>query len=354
MQAQHKLDKTNKRGHRLVIFIPALNEAKSIVEVIERVPKDLDGVDEIEILVINDGSTDQTAFLAQEAGAVVISHKKNLGVGAAFRTGVDYALKSGADYVVNIDADGQFNPADIHKLLEPLIHAQADMVTASRFMKAPPEMELAKKLGNYAVARIVSFLSGRRIWDASCGFRAYNRDTLTHMNLFGDFTYTQETLLDLSFKRFRILEIPIQVGPRVHGTSRVASSLIRYAVLSSKIMFRSFCDHRPFLVFGGMSLVLIVISLFLAGFVLSHYAVTGSFSPYKVIAFASSFSFALGILALMTGLVADMLSRVRKLQEKTLIQLRSLTDYSASSGPNCIHCGQSKPRDQSTTKHATE
>jgi glycosyltransferase involved in cell wall biosynthesis len=305
--------------------MPALNEAATIQDVIGRIPRTIEGIGEIRVVVVDDGSTDATVALAREAGAEVVRHGRNRGVGAAFQTGVEAALELGADIMVNMDADGQFDPQDIVKLVTPIVADRADFVTASRFVDEAlhPVMPRSKFLGNQGMSLLISVLSGRKFYDVSCGFRAYSRETLLRLNLHGQFTYTQESFLDLTFKGLSILEVPIQVrGTREHGESRIASNLLRYAVATSKIIFRSFCDYRPILVFGSIALVLWGVATVLGLFLMVHWLQTGTFTPHKWAGFTAGYLGAMGFLVAVSGLVADMLGRMRMNQERILYQMR--------------------------------
>ncbi|MEX2015865.1 MAG: glycosyltransferase family 2 protein [Candidatus Hydrogenedentales bacterium] len=307
------------------MVIPALNEAATIADVIARVPRDIPGINEVFVLVVDDGSTDETATLARNAGAEVVSHSVNKGVGAAFQTGVERALGMGAEYVVNMDGDGQFNPDDIRKLLAPLLEQRAEVATASRFMDPSlrPEMTRIKLYGNRMMSRLISRLCGKRFYDVSCGFRAYTRDALLRLNLFGAFTYTQETFLDLTFKGVPIQEVPVQVrGTREFGRSRVASNLFTYAFQTGKIIFRSYRDYRPMHLFGGIAAMLFLLSLALGAFFIGHYFVRGTFSPHIWAGMTSGALLGLGTLSFITGLVADMLARMRVNQERMLYLLK--------------------------------
>ena len=216
------------------------------------VPNKIDGVGQIRVLVIDDGSTDDTAGLARRAGAEVVQHRTNEGLGSSFQEDVRLAIENKADILVNIDGDGQFDPGDIPKLVGPIVNRKADMASASRFLDRDlvPEMPAVKKWGNRAVARVVWLLTGKRFRDVSCGFRAFSREALLRMNLFGSFTYTQESFLDLAFKELKLLEVPVQVrGTREFGESRIASSIPRYAVRSLLIMLRAFISYKPFRLF---------------------------------------------------------------------------------------------------------
>ena len=315
----------NGLGPFLLVVVPCLNEENTVGWVVANIPRDIEGIGKVEVLVFNDGSTDATAHRAQEAGAEVVSHQTNQGLGATFRDAVGIALSKGADILVHIDGDGQFDPADIPLLVEPVVRNQAHMVTASRFLERDliPKMPVVKLLGNRGVAYIVWLLSGKRFHDVSCGFRVFSRETLLRMNLFGSFTYTQESFLDLIFKDLTILEIPVKVrGTREFGTSRVASSIPRYAVRSLKIMLRAFISYRPFRLFFSIACVFLAIGLGLLVFLGLHYIETGAFSPHIWAGFVGgSFCF-LGFSTFIIGLIGDMLVRIRINQENILYYLK--------------------------------
>jgi glycosyltransferase involved in cell wall biosynthesis len=302
-------------------MVPCLNEEPTVGTVIAGVPRKIDHVDEVEIVVIDDGSTDSTAERAVEAGAHLLRHPHTLGLGCAFRSGVQRALALGADLAVNIDGDGQFDPADIPELIAPILSGEAEMVTASRFLDAKlvPKMRVLKRWGNSWVAWIVCLITGQRFRDVSCGFRAFSREALLRMNLFGTFTYTQETFLDLLFKGLSIVEVPVEVrGTREFGSSRVASSIPRYALRSLKIMFRAAIGYRPFRFFSAVAALFLALGFGLLGFLFAHYLRTGAFSPHIWSGFVGgSFAF-LGCMTIVIGFIGDILHRMRMNQEELL------------------------------------
>ena len=233
---------------RLLVAMPALNEQRTVAGVIEGIPREIPGVGEIEVVVVDDGSDDLTGQKARAAGAHVIRHPKPGGVGAAFHSALAYGIESGADLIVSIDSDGQFDPADIPALVQPVVSGEADFATASRF-KDPaliPEMPWLKLWGNRMMSRLISRLAGQTFYDVSCGMRCYSRRAMLQLHLLARFTYTQEVFLNLAFKQMKIVEVPIRVrGVREFGKSRVANNLWRYGFRTAQIIFRSYRDYHP-------------------------------------------------------------------------------------------------------------
>lgn len=312
-------------GLKLVVIIPALDEEKTVGDVIGNIPQAIPGVSRIQVLVVDDGSTDETGRVAREAGARVLRHASTRGVGAAFQTGVREAIEMGADVVVNIDADGQFDPQDIPKLITPIIEKKADCVTASRFIDPDltPEMPFWKRWGNRRMSRLIGRLTGQRWHDVSCGMRAYSRRAALSLNLIGRFTYTQEVFLALSMKGLSILEVPVKVrGEREYGRSRVARSLWRYAFQTMKIILRCHRDYYPMRFFGRIALILGVVGLACWGFLLVHYLHFGKFSPHKWAGFVGATFVGLAVFALQFGIIGDMLNRHRLYLEEILYHAR--------------------------------
>jgi glycosyltransferase involved in cell wall biosynthesis len=312
---------------KLVVIIPALNEAKTIEAVIRAIPRHISGISQVEVIVIDDGSTDATARLSQAAGATVVEHKQNMGVGAAFHSGIRAALEAGADIIVNIDADGQFNPDDIPTLIAPVQRGDAGFVTTTRFGKKEffPDMPTIKRWGNQWMVYIINFLTGQKFTDVSCGFRAYSREAALKLVLFGHFTYTQETFIDLTFKNIVMMEIPLKVrGEREFGKSRVASNLWRYGVKSATIIFRAARDYYPFYFFGVPGIGLFVAGLVGMIFLMIHYLQTGQTYPYRSLVPLSGILIIIGFLMFFMSMLADMLHRNRKIQEEILYLNRKM------------------------------
>ncbi len=317
--------KNNTQNKKLIIYLPALNEENNIGRVVASLPRKLEGINTIQYLVIDDGSTDSTATRALSAGAQVVSHDRNRGVGAAFHSAVQFALENKADILVGIDADGQFDPEQIPALIQPILENQADMVVGNRFMSGLPEnMSRLKYWGNQKVAQLVSIIAAQKFQDVSCGFRAYSRESLLRLNIFGEFTYTHETILSLMYQGLRVMEHPIKVEYFPDRKSRVAGSILRYAIQTSKIILRVLLDYRPIRVFGSFGGACMGIGIGFEAFLIGHYILTGSFSPYKSTGFIGLGFIIFGLLVLIIALVSDMLNRLRLNQDKILYELKRI------------------------------
>jgi len=324
--SRSSVQSSRRSGKKLIILIPAYNEATTITKVIEAIPESFVGIKTLQIIVIDDGSTDTTAKLAKQSGAKVLSHTTNFGVGQALQTGLEAALQAQADYVVNIDADGQFSPSDIQKLLKPLLAQEAEVVTGSRFLKAnwTPPMDTSKYWGNRFMAWFLSQILHQKITDATCGFRAFTREAILRMQLFGRYTYTQEMFLQFRRQRLTFQEVAVRVRPtlRPGGKSHVVSSLSHYIFQASIILLRSLRDYRPFHFFGLPGLFLALIGTVSGGFTLFHYLQAGEITPYKSLGFIALFAWLGALLLFLVALIADMLDRIRSQQEKILYYLR--------------------------------
>lgn len=305
-----------------LVYMPALNEAETIFKVITSIAS-LEGIGGINILVVDDGSTDHTAQLSKEAGATVIKHNHNKGVGTAFHTAVEYAVSKGYQAMVSIDADGQFKSDEIHKLIKPIKDHRADFVLGIRFQDGRPEnMSKVKFHGNKMVNGIISKISKTSIKDASCGFRAYSQKALLHLNLYGRFTYTHETILDLLDKNLEVEQVPITVTYFPNRNSRVAGSISNYAVRTSRVIFKCYKDYAPFYFFINIGMLFLLTSILIGGFVGYHWITQGTISPYKSFGIIALAFFGIFFLFLILALLGDMLSRIRRNQEKILFSLK--------------------------------
>ncbi len=310
---------------KLLVIIPAFNEERTIEKVINRIPQKIVGVKKISTLIVDDGSSDKTAKIAKKHGCLVISHAANFGVGKSLQTGLERAVELKADIAVNIDADGQFDPREIPKLVKPLLDNKADVAVSNRFHKKnkiPKNMPVTKYYGNLFMTHFINFLINANFEDVSSGFRAYNKEALLNLNLSGKFTYTQEMFIDLSFKGLRIINVPVSVRYFKNRKSKVADSIVDYSLRSLKIIVKAFRDYKPMLFFLYLSLPFLSITIMTMSFLFVYYLGTGSFTPYKIVGFVGVFAFSVTILLWLTGFLADMFVRIRVNQERIIYQLK--------------------------------
>lgn len=309
---------------KLVINTPAFNEQEKIGQTIKNIPRNIAGADEVFVQVIDDGSSDRTAEIAKEVGAdFVFSHETNQGIGITFRTAVEKALENGADIMVNIDADGQFNPQDIEKLIAPILKKEADLVSADRFGEHKAKnMPWVKYYLNRLAAFTTGWFMGGKIKDLTCGFRAYNRETMLRLNLPGNFTYTQEVIIDALGKGLRVVWVPVEVAYFADRKSRVVKSIYRYVNNSFSIIIKAIRDVRPMKFFGipGLFLILAGIAFFIA--FLALYFQDFKISPYRNYLIVSITLFLIGLQFVVFALIADMIKSNRKIAEDQMYYIK--------------------------------
>ncbi|KUK94831.1 MAG: Glycosyl transferase family 2 [Methanothrix harundinacea] len=317
---------------KLIVIIPAYNEENSLPVVIREIPREIPGVDEVEVLVINDGSTDATAEVAKTSGADrVISHKKNMGLGVTFKDGLEEALRMGADVIVNTDADGQYNGAEIPRLIEPILKEEADVVIGNRQIDLLDHMPWQKKAGNKMATWVTRRVTGLPILDAQTGFRAFSREAALRMTLVsGSYTYVQETLIEAANKRLAVEQIPIEFRRR-EGPSRLISNIFKYAKLAGITIIRSYRDYRPFAVFAGIGVVIVGFGILVGARVLIHYLTTGMVVPYLPSAVLTAVLVIVGTQIIVFGFMADMLKTERVIQEEILYRMKKMDiEYNGS------------------------
>ncbi|MCB9815089.1 glycosyltransferase family 2 protein [Candidatus Nomurabacteria bacterium] len=297
----------------ILVSIPAKNEALTVSEVVNGCRQVISDKYQLkaDILVISDGSTDDTAHRAEVAGATVIRHDVSRGLGTIFQEAVDYAIEKKYDLMVTIDGDRQFDETEIPLLLDPIIDGQADFCSGNRFASqdAIPNMSSTKRIGNKIVARMVNYILNDNYTDVSCGYRAYSREALLHLNLFGGFTYTQEVFLNLGFKGIKIKEIPISVTYFPERKSRIARSIFRYGTQVLKIILSSLIFYKPMKFFGTLAILSWIFAIPTSIILGLRYFETGLISPYKALGISALAAFGIGVILLAVGVILYSLSR---------------------------------------------
>jgi glycosyltransferase involved in cell wall biosynthesis len=309
---------------KLVVQIPCLNEEELLPRTIADIPRQIPGVDQIEVLVIDDGSQDDTSGAAKRAGATrVVRFRKRQGLATAFKTGLDIALSMGADIIVNTDADNQYMGSDIPRLIEPILGGRADMVVGTRNIKKIKEFSGLKKVLQRLGSAVMRLVSQTTISDATSGFRAYNRRAALQLNVISLFTYTLETIIQAGKKNLAIQFVPIEVNERLRP-SRLFRSTPIYLKRSLATILRIFVTYEPLRFFFYTGAVFLVLG-FLLGlrFLFFYFTVPGPTGHVQSLIFMSILLF-IGFLLLMIGLLADLISANRRLIEDAAVRLKRL------------------------------
>jgi glycosyltransferase involved in cell wall biosynthesis len=307
---------------KLIIQIPCLNEAATLPATLADLPRVVPGIDEIEVLVIDDGSRDGTAAVAQAHGVDhIIRFRQPKGLAAAFMAGIDAALKAGADIIVNTDADNQYAGRDISRLVAPLLAGDADMVIGDRNIRDVPHMSWTKKrlqrLGSWAV-RLVS---NTKVPDTTSGFRAYTREAALRMTIVSDFSYTLESIINAGKRRMSIAHVDVATNPRTRP-SRLFNSVWGYLKESGATIVRIYTMHEPLKVFTYLGS-----ATFLVGFVIAmrfvySYLMYG-YEPGKIQSLIlSAVLMIVGFQVVLIGFLADAISGLRRLIEDLLYRVR--------------------------------
>ncbi len=310
---------------RLVINIPAYNEEAVIGQTIRKMPRHFTGIDEVFIQVVDDGSNDRTATVAQESGAdFVLRHGINRRLGVMFATASENALKEGADIMVNIDADGQFDSSEIQKLIDPILNNKADMVIGDRFSHSSAKnIPWVKDFFNRLGASMVGSFLNVKTADLTCGFRAHSRETLLRLNSPTGFTYTQETIIDAIGKNLCLLWVPVQVTYFADRKSKIVKSVFSFVNNSARIILKAIRDVRPMKFFGIPGFFLILIALVdFAAFLFQYFGSDFKVTPFLNYLITSGIMFLVGIQLLVFAFIADMIKSNRKLTEDVMYQMK--------------------------------
>ena len=248
---------------KLVIQIPCLNEEKYLPITYNDLPKNISGIDEIEVLVIDDGSSDNTYSVAKDLGVNrIVKFKSHKGLARAFTAGLSAALDMGADIIVNTDADNQYCAKDIEKLIEPILNQRADIVIGTRPVDKIKDFSMTKKILQKLGSCIIRFFSSTKVKDAPSGFRAFSRNAAIQLNVFDKYTYTMETIIQAGAKDLNIECVDINVNPSLRK-SRLFANMFLYIIHSIITTFRMFIVYRPFRFFAILGAISIFIGVLL-------------------------------------------------------------------------------------------
>lgn len=306
---------------KLVVTIPAYNEENTIAEVIHEIPRQIFGIDKIEVLVLNDGSTDNTVNVAKNAGAdYVISNPKNKGLAFTFQRALDEALARRADIIVNTDADNHYNQTKIPELIQPILEKKADLVIGDRQIGKSKEMKALNKYGNLLGSFFVCKFVNLSKLDVSSGFRAYSRETALKLNVLSSHTYTHETLIQAKDKNLTIASVPIPAR-KVLRESRLIKSIPRHITKSLWVVFRIFTLYKPMRVFSAFGGLIFITGLIpIIRFLYFYFTIGGQGHIQSLI--IGAILCLIGFNTIVMAFLASAIGWNRKLIEEVLYQIK--------------------------------
>lgn len=308
---------------KLIIQIPCLNEEATLPVTIRDIPRKIKGISKIEILIIDDGSTDKTIEVAKSLGVDhIVKFPKNKGLAEAFKAGIDACLKLGADIIVNTDADNQYKGSDIPKLIKPILDRKYEMVIGDRKTDTIEHFSTIKKFFQKFGSSVVRKLSKTDVPDTTSGFRAYSREAALRINVVSEFTYTLETIIQAGHRKIAVGHVEIGTNGKLRE-SRLFKSITGYMKRSAQTIIRTYTMYRPMKVFlsGGILLVLVGAGI---GARFIYYYIMGQGNGHIQSLILAAVLIIIGFQLGMLGLIADLISNNRKLTEETLYRVKKI------------------------------
>lgn len=310
---------------KLIIQIPCYNEADTLEIALNALPKQIDGIDVIEYLIINDGSKDNTVEVAQNWGVnYIVNFKQNKGLAKGFMAGLDTCLRNGADIIVNTDADNQYNGEDIEKLVHPILEGKADIVIGERPIDQTEHFSWLKKKLQHFGSWVVRKASNTNIPDAPSGFRAYSREAAMQMNVVNEYTYTLEQIVQAGRTKIAITSVPIRTNGELRP-SRLFSSMFGYIKKSMLTIIRAYLMYKPMRFFTTLGFLPFLIGVALGiRYIILLCAGAGQGNVQSLI--LCSMLILIGVMIWVVGLLADVMSANRKILQEIQQKVRDL-DY---------------------------
>jgi len=308
---------------KLIIQLPCLNEENTLPQTINDLPKEIPGVDEIETLIIDDGSTDRTIEVAQELGVNhIVRFTHNKGLAEAFMAGVNACLQNGADIIVNTDGDNQYSGKDVAKLIDPIIKGKADLVIGDRQVEKIGHFSKIKiwlqKLGSWVVRKV----SNTAVPDTTSGFRALNREAALKLTVISGFTYTLETIIQAGKKNLAVSHVPIATNEKLRE-SRLFTSIPSYLKKSISTIFKIYTVYEPLKIFLYLGGIIFVLGAIISLRFLYFYFVGNGAGHIQSLILAAVF-YIIGFQIMVIGLVADLIGANRRLIEDSLYRIKIL------------------------------
>jgi glycosyltransferase involved in cell wall biosynthesis len=308
---------------KLIVQIPCYNEAEILPQTIKAIPRQIPGISEIKILIIDDGSSDNTAIIAEENGVdKVVRLNRHVGLAGAFIAGLDASLSEGADIIVNTDADNQYRGEDIALLLEPILAKRADIVVGDRGVKTSPHFSSGKRLLQRFGSKVVQLASGLKTPDATSGFRALTRSAAIRTLVMSDYSYTLETLIQAGAQHWAVEFVPIGTNPQTRP-SRLMKSVSQYISHSGATLLRAYTMYRPLRVFTILGGLIFSVGLIIGGRFL-YFVIIGQSTGHVQSLILAAVMLIVGFQILLIGLLADLIGFNRRILEEALYRLRKL------------------------------
>jgi glycosyltransferase involved in cell wall biosynthesis len=328
---------------KLIVQIPCLNEEATLPLTVRDIPREIEGVDSVELLVIDDGSTDGTVTVARESGVEHIIHfRRNRGLAAAFAAGIDAALSLGADIIVNTDGDNQYAGADIPDLIAPILAGQADVVIGDRQTDSVTHFSPGKKRLQRLGSWVVRKASESDIPDTTSGFRAYSREAALRLNVVSEYSYTLETIIQAGKLRLSMTHVPVHTNPKLRE-SRLIVDIPTYLRRSTETIIRIYAMYEPLRVFVAAGLLLLLGGLLLSvRYVI--FAAMGEGKGHVQSVIVAAVLFIAGFQVILIGLLADLIAINRRLNEDILLRVKRLE----------LRDGEGRPSETSAEQQAPE
>jgi len=308
---------------KLIIQIPCYNEAETLEKALNELPRKLDGIDIIEYLIVNDGSSDNTVEVARRWGVHhIISFTQNKGLARGFMAGLDGCLRNGADIIVNTDADNQYQAQDIQSLIEPILAGKADMVIGARPIDETEHFSFLKKKLQHLGSFAVRLASGTDIPDAPSGFRAMTRDAAMHINVVNDYTYTLETIVQAGREKIPVTSVPVHTNPELRP-SRLFRGIWSYVKKSIVIILRAYMMYQPLKSFTYLCMPFLLIGLGIGIRFLIYYCLGRGYGHVQSLILACTLII-IGVLTFMIGLVSDLMASNRRILTDTQYHVKRM------------------------------
>ena len=309
---------------KLIVQIPCLNEEETLAETVGDIPRTIEGIDQVEVLIIDDGSTDDTARVAREAGVDhIVRFPRNRGLGHAFKAGFDTCLKLGADIIINTDGDNQYFGGDVPLLVQPIIEGRADLVIGDRQTGSIGHFSPLKRFLQSVGSRTISRMATLTVPDVASGFRAFSREAALRLSTFTDFDHTAEHVVESGQNRLAVVSVPVRTNPKARE-SRLFSNLGEFVFRSGIISLRTYARYKALKIFTLFGAVTFVVGALLGARFLYYFFFTAEGELHIQSVVLAAVLLLAGFQMFLTGIVADLIATNRSLMEETLTRVRKV------------------------------